>query len=75
MFSSRRIKSNKVFKDGSQLFIKSSILKNICSEVIRTVIWVPEVLFFFREERAVNTERRKIRTSGLGGLESHCLSH
>ena len=71
MFSSRRIKSNKVFKDGSQLFIKSSILKNFCSEVIRTVIWVPEVLFFFREERAVNTERRKIRTSGHGGLESH----
>ena len=36
MFSSRRVKTNKVFKDGSQLFIKSSILKNFCSEVIRT---------------------------------------
>ena len=24
------------------------------------VPWVPEVLFFFREERAVKTERRKI---------------
>ena len=36
MFSSRRMKTNKVFKDGSQLFIKSSILKNFCSEVIRT---------------------------------------
>ena len=33
--------------------------------------WVPEVLFFFREERAVKTERRKIRTSAHGGLESH----
>ena len=30
------MKTNKVFKDGSQLFIKSSILKNFCSEVIRT---------------------------------------
>ena len=36
IFSSRRMKTNKVFKDGSQLFIKSSILKNFCSEVIRT---------------------------------------
>ena len=36
MFSSRRMKTNKVFKDGSQIFIKSSILKNFCSEVIRT---------------------------------------
>ena len=35
------------------------------------VPWVPEVLFFFREERAVKTARRKIRTSGHGGLESH----
>ena len=26
MFTSRRMKTNKVFKDGSQLFIKSSIL-------------------------------------------------
>ena len=34
MFSSRRMKTNKVFKDGSQLFIKSSILKNFCSKVI-----------------------------------------
>ena len=71
MFSSRRIKTKKVFKDGSQLFIKSSILKNFCTEVIRTVPWVPEVLFFFRKERTVKTERRKIRTSGHGGLESH----
>ena len=36
MFSSRQMKTNKVFKDGSQLFIKSSILKNFCSKVIRT---------------------------------------
>ena len=37
----------------------------------KTLLWAPEVQFFFRKERAVKTERRKIRTSGHGGLESH----
>ena len=36
MFSLRRVKTIKVFKDGSQLFIKSSLLKSFSSEVIRT---------------------------------------
>lgn len=36
MFSSRRMKTIKVFKDGSQLFVKSSILKSFTSEVTRT---------------------------------------
>ena len=44
------MKTNKVFKDGRQLFIKSSILKNFCYEVIRTatVLFidnVPEKVF------------------------------
>ena len=34
--------------------------ENISGESIGGVPWVPEVLFFFREERAVKTERRKI---------------
>ena len=36
MFSSRRMKTIKVFKNGSQLFVKSSILKSFSSEVTRT---------------------------------------
>ena len=40
-------------------------------DVDQDIPWVPEVLFLFREVRAVKTERRKIRTSGHGGLESH----
>ena len=39
------MKTNKVFKDGSQLFIKSSILNNFCYEVIptATVLFIDNV--------------------------------
>ena len=44
-----------------------NIFTNSYSMDAISVPWVPEVLFFFREERAVKTERRKRRTSGHGG--------
>lgn len=36
MFSSRRMKTIKAFKDGNRLFVKSNILKSFSSEVTRT---------------------------------------
>ena len=36
MFSSRRMKTIKAFKDGNKLFVKSTILKSFSSEVTRT---------------------------------------
>lgn len=40
MFSSRRMKTIKVFKDGNQLLVKSSILKSFSSEVTRTTTFL-----------------------------------
>ena len=55
----------------SSEIINSRWKSNLHTGYAVRVPWVPEVLFFFREERPVKTEKRKIRTSGHGGLESH----